>query len=178
VRFSSSLNRWSSSSALPRSSFSCGPRRPEQALGEVLAGLALAPSIMLSITVIRLSALVSWKVRTMPDLATCEAEVWSSVAPSKLQCAPGGRGRPVEAGDQVEERRLAGAVRPDQGGDDAALDLEVVDVDGGMPPKLRTMLSTLRIGPASRRRARRDAGHELAPGRRIGQPLGSGGLRH
>ena len=54
---------------------------------------------MLSITVIRLSALVSWKVRTMPDLATREADVRSSVAPSKLQCAPCpavvGRSKPV-----------------------------------------------------------------------------------
>ena len=37
----------------------------------------------------------------------------------------------VEAGEQVEERRLAGAVGPDQAGDHAALDLDVVDVDGG-----------------------------------------------
>ncbi len=36
----------------------------------------------------------------------------------------------VEAGEQVEERRLAGAVRSDQGGDLVALDLDVVDVDG------------------------------------------------
>ncbi len=36
----------------------------------------------------------------------------------------------VEAGQQVEERRLAGSVRPDQGGDLAALDLDVIDVDG------------------------------------------------
>ena len=36
----------------------------------------------------------------------------------------------VEAGEQVEERRLAGAVGPDQRGDRAALHLEVVDVDG------------------------------------------------
>src|SRR6478672_4641127 len=43
---------------------------------------------MLSITVIRLRALVSWKVRTMPALATLEAEVLSSFAPSKDQCAP------------------------------------------------------------------------------------------
>ena len=41
--------------------------------------------------------------------------------------------RLVEAGQQVEERRLAGAVRPDQGGDLVALDLDVVDVDGDEP---------------------------------------------
>src|SRR3954465_11443635 len=58
-----------------------------------------APSIMFSITVIRLSALVSWKVRTMPDLATLEADVLSSLRPSKLQAAPEraevGRSNPV-----------------------------------------------------------------------------------
>ena len=37
----------------------------------------------------------------------------------------------VEPGHQVEERRLAGAVGADQGGDRAALDLDPVDVDGG-----------------------------------------------
>ncbi len=50
-------------------------------------------------TVIRLSALVSWKVRTMPACATLEAEVLSSVRPSKDQCAPlpalVGRSKPV-----------------------------------------------------------------------------------
>jgi hypothetical protein len=37
----------------------------------------------------------------------------------------------VEAGEQVEEGRLAGTVRTDQRGDDAALHLEVVDLDRG-----------------------------------------------
>ena len=37
----------------------------------------------------------------------------------------------VEAGQQVEQRGLAGAVRADQGRDGAARDLEVLDVDGG-----------------------------------------------
>ncbi len=39
--------------------------------------------------------------------------------------------RLVESGEQVEQGRLAGAVRADEGGDGAALDLEVLDVDGG-----------------------------------------------
>ena len=37
---------------------------------------------------------------------------------------------PVEAGQQVEERGLAGTVGADQAGDHAALDLDVLDVDG------------------------------------------------
>src|SRR5262249_31865659 len=37
---------------------------------------------------------------------------------------------PVEAGDAVEHRRFAGAVRPDQCGDIAALDLEIEVIDG------------------------------------------------
>ncbi len=44
---------------------------------------------------------------------------------------PDPRVRLVEAGQEVEERGLAGAVRPDQGGDAAPLELEVVHVDGG-----------------------------------------------
>src|SRR5205085_7182654 len=40
------------------------------------------------------------------------------------------RVRPVEPGDQVEERRLAGAVRADQPADLAALDAERDVVDG------------------------------------------------
>jgi hypothetical protein len=38
--------------------------------------------------------------------------------------------RAVEAREQVEEGGLAGTVRTDQRGDDAALHLEVVDLDG------------------------------------------------
>src|SRR5207247_9775552 len=40
------------------------------------------------------------------------------------------RVRPEEAGDQVEERRLAGAVGADQPGDGALLDLQRARVDG------------------------------------------------
>ena len=42
--------------------------------------------------------------------------------------APGPGVRLVEPGEQVEERRLAGAVRADERGDGAALELHVVDV--------------------------------------------------
>ena len=86
----SSLNRSSSSSRLLLDRSPALPQNGlNSALEEVLAGLLRRrPSIMLSITVIRLSALVSWKVRTMPARATLEAEVLSSVSPSKVQCAP------------------------------------------------------------------------------------------
>ena len=43
----------------------------------------------------------------------------------------------VEAGEEVEERRLPCAVRPDERDDVAARDLEVVDVDGQDPPNAR-----------------------------------------
>ena len=43
------------------------------------------------------------------------------------QDVPGGRRK--GAGDHVEQRRLAGAVRPDQPGDRAALDLQRAAVD-------------------------------------------------
>src|SRR4051794_20064205 len=36
----------------------------------------------------------------------------------------------VEPGEEVEQRRLAGAVRTDQCGDGPPLDLEVIDLDG------------------------------------------------
>ena len=39
-------------------------------------------------------------------------------------------GGPIEAGDAVEDRRLAGAIRADQGGDVAAPDIEGQVVDG------------------------------------------------
>jgi hypothetical protein len=99
VRFSSRLNRSSSSSAFVSTCFSwllqSGRSRH---LARFSPAWFWAPSIMFSITVIRLSALVSWKVRTMPDLATLDAEVLSRVRPSKLQCAPWlevGRSNPV-----------------------------------------------------------------------------------
>ncbi len=82
---------------------------------------------MLSITVSRDSALVSWKVRTIPWRATlCDGHATDRLA---LE-GPGALVGRVEAGQQVEEGRLAGTVRADERGDDPPLDLEVVDVDG------------------------------------------------
>src|SRR3954454_25339664 len=105
-----------------------------------------APSIMLSITVIRLSALVSWKVRTMPDLATREAEVLSRVAPSKLQCAP----LPAEVGRSKPVMRLKNVVLPAPLGPIRAVMMPRCTSRWStstalMPPNCRLMLSTARM---------------------------------
>ena len=90
---------------------------------------------------------------------------------------PGAVVGPVEAGEQVEEGALAGAVRPDERGDRAALDLDVVDLDGGEAAEApghavgdedrvglldagtgSTPASAARGGRAGRRRARREPG--------------------
>ena len=87
-----------------------------------------APSSMFCSTVSRDSALVSWKVRTTPSRATwCGDELAQRPAVE----GPGAGVGLVEAGQQVEQRGLAGAVRADQAGDAAALDLQVVDRHGG-----------------------------------------------
>ena len=89
---------------------------------------SVAPSFMFSSTVSSDSALVSWNVRTWPMRATLKAGMPDRVLPSNDQVPAVGL---VEAAQQVEQRRLAGAVRADQRGDRAARDLEVLDVDGG-----------------------------------------------
>ena len=106
-----------------------------------------APSIMLSITVIRLSALVSWKVRTMPARATDDAEVLSSLRPSKDQCAP------VLAEDGLSKPviRLKNVVLPAPLGPISEVMMPRCTSRWStstavMPPKLRMMLSTSRIG--------------------------------
>ena len=139
-----------------------------------------APSIMLSITVIRLSALVSWKVRTMPDFATREAEVRSRVRPSKLQCAPW----PAEVGRSKPVIRLKNVVLPAPLGPIRAVMMprwtsRCPTSTAVMPPKWRTMLSTERIEsgllePGS------GSTPDIAPaGGRVGEPARVvGGLRH
>src|SRR5690606_2127073 len=84
---------------------------------------------------------------------------------------PGARLGPVEAGEEVEERGLAGAVRPDQRGDHAPLDLEVLDVDGLQAPER----AGDPVGHDERVR-RRDAGAALHAGQRPG--TATGGLGH
>ena len=84
-----------------------------------------------------------------------------------------GRARLVETRDQVEERRLAGTVGPDQGGDDAALHLEVLDVHGGHAAEVADDVVDLedrvRLGRA---RLGRDPGHQGAARLRVGQLAG------
>ena len=71
-------------------------------------GWSGAASIMLSITGMRASAFVIWKVRTMPSRAIAwggRPKIGAAVEADRAPVAP------VEAGDDVEERGLAGAVR-------------------------------------------------------------------
>ena len=103
-----------------------------------------APRSMLSSTVMPASAFVSWNVRTMP----CRAMRYAG-QPAMLDAVerPAARVRLVEAGQQVEQRGLARAVRSDERGDRVARHLEVVDVDGEQATEAcgRTS-STTRIG--------------------------------
>ena len=72
--------------------------------------------------------MVSWKVRTWPMRATRKAgTAGERLAVERTTCPCSGLSKPRQ---QVEQRGLAGAVRADQGGDRAARDLEVLDVDG------------------------------------------------
>ena len=131
-----------------------------------------APSIMLSITVIRLRALVSWKVRTIPARATDDAEVLSSLRPSKDQCAP----VLAEVGLSKPVIRLKNVVLPAPLGPISAVMMPRCTSRWStwtavMPPKLRMMLSTSRIGsglaePGLRRR-RRPSGPRAPPGRPV-----------
>ncbi len=75
----------------------------------------------------------SWNVRPIPRRQTASAE-------SPLMRAPENTIDPVSgvkhAGDHVEERRLAGAVRPDHAADLARRHVEVDPVDGGQAAKM------------------------------------------
>src|SRR5690349_20100239 len=129
---------------------------------------------MFSITVMRDSALVSWKVRTMPARATLEADVLSSVRPSKAQWAP----LPAVVGLSNPVIRLKNVVLPAPLGPISAVMMprwtsRWSTCTAVMPPKLRMMWSTSRIGsglanPGSREtsaiRARRASGSASGPG--------------
>jgi hypothetical protein len=89
-----------------------------------------------------------------------------------------GRRGTVEPGDQVEERRLPGAVGPDQSGDDAPLHLQVVHVDGGDAAEVANDVVDLedRVGLGGSGLCC-DLGQQLAARGRVGQSV-RGGLRH
>ncbi len=83
---------------------------------------ALTPIQTFSRAVSSVKMLVNWKVREMPSLAIC-----SGVRP--VMSCPSNRMLPSEAGsapgDHVEERRLAGAVRSDDGAHRTARHVEI-----------------------------------------------------
>ena len=68
-----------------------------------------------------------WNVRAMPSAVICVRRHAGDVRLRRTRLA---RGRLVDAGQHVEEGRLAGAVRADQADDRAARDREVDVVDG------------------------------------------------
>ena len=68
-----------------------------------------------------------WNVRAMPIAVIRSGRAREISRPSKL-IDPAAR--PVEPGEHVEERRLAGAVGPDHRGDRPSCELEVEPVDG------------------------------------------------
>ncbi len=84
-----------------------------------------------------------WKVRATLALAG-DLEVGQALEQELLAVAAGQRdhafGRLVEAGDAVEHRRLAGAVRADQRGDLAALGLEGQVADGDQAAELHRQM--------------------------------------
>src|SRR3954447_21766569 len=123
---------------------------------------------MLSMTVMALSALVSWKVRTMPDRATLEADVLSIVLPSNSQWAP----LPAVVGLSKPVIRLKNVVLPAPLGPISAVmrprcTSRCCTSTAVMPPNCRTMLSTTRIGsgfPAPGRASKPDVSARRAAG--------------
>ena len=106
-----------------------------------------APSIMFSITVIRFSDLVSWNVRTMPALATLDAEVLSSARPSKDHVAP----LPADVGRSKPVMRLKNVVLPAPFGPIRAVMMPRCTSRWStstavIPPNWRVMVLTFRIG--------------------------------
>ena len=103
---------------------------------------------MFSITDSRDRLFVSWNVRTMPVAGQLVAGLPGDVLAVERPHPAVGL---VEAGQQVEERRLAGAVRADQGRDEAPRDLDVIDVDGDEA----AVLAVHAVGDEDRIRLRR-----------------------
>ena len=74
----------------------------------------------------------SWNVRAMPRRQTASADSPSIGSPAKMIAALIRRHR---AGDHIEQRGLAGAVRPDHGEDRALRHVEADAVDGDQAAK-------------------------------------------
>ena len=105
------------------------PPGPEQRREEPLARSGRwRPASCCRCTVSRASALVSWNVRTMPGAATRWAPARRCRSPSKVQVPALGLSNPVS---RLKNVVLPAPLGPIRRGDDAPLDLEVVDVDGG-----------------------------------------------
>ena len=103
-------------------------RRTQDARGRVLRRGALAcapansaPAVTFSSTVIRGNGCTIWKVRARPRRAASNGR-WPVTSSPLNRTLPAVRRE--HAGDQVDERRLAGAVRADQADDLALLQLE------------------------------------------------------
>ena len=99
------------------------------------------PTRTLSSTDMAPNSRMFWKVRPMP-IAVTSCGFFERTLPLAcgrerlvVECDLPGR-RNVVPGDHVEERRLAGAVRPDERHDGAARDIEVDVVDSGQPAEL------------------------------------------
>ena len=67
-----------------------------------------------------------WKVRAIPSCVILCGGSPAMLSPLEQDLA---RVRPVDAGDEVEDRRLAGAVRADHADDLALVDVQVEPVD-------------------------------------------------
>ena len=93
---------------------------------------AWAPTRTFSSTDIDVNRLMFWNVRAIPRSTMRYAGVCEQRLAVELELAVVRR---VEAGDDVERRRLAGAVRPDQARDLPRLDVERDAVEGDDAPE-------------------------------------------
>src|SRR5579872_6720237 len=67
---------------------------------------------------------------------------------------------PVETGHEIEQRCLAGAVRPDDADELASREIEIDRIDGGQPAKP--------AGQAAQRKELCGLGHQIVPNRPCG----------
>ena len=101
--------------------------RPSTAPGTLVRWRASAPTITFSRAVMLVNSRMFWNVRAMPRPGDLVGLAPGEVDAREPDCA---LGRLVHAGHDVEHRRLAGAVGPDQREDLALVDVEVELGDG------------------------------------------------